>query len=132
MIDRVRIVNSSFVPPFGHNRSEDPDYIPYYYTDGDDDPSHMKWYNGFTCQGDIAVFADWQRYEVILDHQGGQILWQTPSYYANPPSTKVRVAYGEKFPIGGSGRYIEGINDCPQTLCKQGYTFHGYFEKPNG
>lgn len=70
-LSRVRTVNSSFVPPFGHNRSEDPDYIPYYYTEYDDDPSHMKWYNGFTCQGDIAVFADWQRYEVVLDHQGG-------------------------------------------------------------
>ena len=131
-IDRYRIVDASFVPPFRTGGSDDPNYIPYYYTEHEDDPQYMRWYNGFGGQGDIAVFANWERYEVILDHQGGQILWQTPAYYANPPTSKVRVAYGEKLPVAASGRFIEGIYDCPQTLCKQGYTFHGYFELPNG
>lgn len=48
MIERNRIVTNDFVPPFWANSSEDPDYIPYYYADVDDEGEpYFRWMNGF-------------------------------------------------------------------------------------
>jgi len=67
MIDRYRVVKSNFVWPFRAGGTSDPDYIPYYdtYREGE---GYMCWMNGFEAQGDLALFADWTRYEITLDH----------------------------------------------------------------
>ena len=94
------------------------------------DPPQNRQVNDIHRVGaDLTLYAHWSRYEVNLDHQGAR----TAEYFVE----KVMATYGELLPTVAAGGYfypdLETLRkDLPPVPAKPGYTFGGYYEKPNG